>query len=573
MKKSVITDKTIRIYTLIIIILAIASFELGYFNAEFLNKIITNADNGSYNFSVCRIVVYILIITLYFTFRKKFVEEAIKVSENKFKRIFIYIASISAIAITIVALVICLNKPVIFRAMSIGILTVLLGNLFVIYVSNNHVKNIVVTLSTFGIIFSITTNFNHAIDEKKHFMEAFNIAFLNLNYVDEPITDKKIEELPQLSKYTLIDNFMKQPYKPEITHEVDKQDVPSTPAEYPTVFYIPSAIGIAVGTALGGSIIDIYILGRLCNLILYGVLICIALKIMPFKKNIFSIVFLMPMTILLAGTYSIDGVCIALVSIFVAYCLRIYNESKIISLKQFAILSGIFLVTLLAKNMAYITICLIIFILPLKNTLKKYKKYIPIVVIITIILVIGVVFFALHLKRTRLSGGDTRGTGHINSEEQIEFLINNPLSCVELAINHIKDTLINYDWYGMLHSSIFFTVESRHLWLPMMLFILYISLTEDDINFKIKEKIIFILTFLATVALTSLPLYLTFTEVGAMHIQGYQTRYILPVLPLILMSISNNKVKGSKNKNRNMNIAIANGVFIILGIAQLIIVE
>lgn len=82
----------------------------------------------------------------------------------------------------------------------------------------------------------------------------------------------------------------------------------------------------------------------------------------------------MPMMLVLAGTYSIDGMCVGLVSIFVAYCLKIYNTSETISLKQFTILTLLFIAMLLAKSMAYILVALIVFILPLWKTLKKNKN-------------------------------------------------------------------------------------------------------------------------------------------------------------------------------------------------------
>jgi len=68
--------------------------------------------------------------------------------------------------------------------------------------------------------------------------------------------------------------------------------------------------------------------------------------------------------------------------------------------------------------------------------------------------------------------------------------------------------------------------------------------------------------------MTSMVLYITFTKVGALYIDGYQTRYILPILPLVLFCISNNKVINKNKENRNINIAIITGIFILLGLIQ-----
>lgn len=572
LQKKIINETSIKIYSLIIAALAMLMFELGYCNNELLINVIMKTGNPvQYNFSLCRIIVYVLIFVIYMLVNKKFINPALEVAENKYKRVFIYIVSIMTILITVIAIAICIKNPLLFRGMTIGILATLMSNLFIIYVSNDSIKNVIVTLSTLGILVSIVTNFNHAIDEKKHFMSAFNVSFLNFDFENKPITDKQIEELPQLSKFTTIDKFLRERYIPEITDELNMEDVPSTPANYSAILYIPSAIGMAIARLTGGSIIDMYILGRIFNLIAYGILVCIALKILPYKKNVFSVLFLMPMMIALAGTYSIDGMCMGLVSIFIAYCLKIYDTSETINIKQFCILLGLFIAMLLAKSMAYIFVALIVFMLPLKKTILKNKKYIPIMAITCFVALVIFALLFLNIRNNRL-GADTRWGGNINPEEQIQFILHNPLADIEIAINHFKDTLLSFNWYSMLHYDVFFAKDAKCVMLALMLFILYVAILDDTHNFKLKDKIILILSFIMVWGITSAPLYITITEVGSLHIGGYQARYIMPILPLMLMCISSERLKSKENKNRNMNIAITSGVFVLIGLLQAIIV-
>ena len=74
------------------------------------------------------------------------------------------------------------------------------------------------------------------------------------------------------------------------------------------------------------------------------------------------------------------------------------------------------------------------------------------------------------------------------------------------------------------------------------------------------------------VILNEMEIYITITEVGSLHIGGYQARYIMPILPLALMCVSSERLKSKENKNRNMNIAITSGIFIFIGILQAIVV-
>ena len=350
------------------------------------------------------------------------------------------------------------------------------------------------------------------------------------------------------------------------------EDMPSTPANYSPILYIVPALGITLAKLLGGSIIDLYILGRVFNLILYGLLVCIAIKLLPYKKNIFTIIFLMPLSLLLAASYSIDGVCIGLVSIFIAYCLKLKKEKETIELKDFFILLGMFILLLLAKSMAYIMVAFIVFVLPLIPTLKKNKKYLPIIITIAIISIILLGALAIYMKNTKITS-DTRASGTTNVSEQLTNIIHKPLFALEVLVVHIKDTLFNFNWYLQMHHPVFFTNEyAPAIVLIQMIFILYISLTEDDYHFKVKDRVIMATAFMLTFIMTSLVLYISYTPVGSLSIAGYQPRYLLPMLSLLLFSVSTKKVKSVKSVNRNMNICIACAAFIIIGLAQTIIV-
>lgn len=566
--------RSITIYTMIILILAMTVFEFGYCNVNFIKGIINN-EELIYNFSFCRIVIYILFMGLYLIFKNRFVDTAIETMENKNKRIITYITmALAVIACGISIAYIYVKGLEILRASSIAIIVFLLSTLFVIYVSKNIEKNIIITACTFGIIFTFTTNFNHAIDEKKHFMSALNVSFLNFDYANNPITDKAIEQLPQLTKFTQIDDFLKDNYKADVTDEVNIEDTPSTPATYNVVTYIFSATGIAIARILNGSIIDMYIMGRIMNLVLYTILVYIAIEILPYKRNIFYIIAFMPYMLLLATSYSIDGICLGTLYIFTSYCMKLQKEYSEISLKQFFILAVLFAIMLVGKGLGYMLICVLVFMLPLYNTIKKNKKYLPQIITAGIIIMILAIIFVIYLKNTRVTpDGDVRGGEQINGEEQLNMILTHPIYDVKIAVEHIRRTLLNFEWLTNLHQNTFFTKKyNSGTFLIMLLFILYVSITEDDFNFSIKNKIILLLAFMLGFGMTSAVLYLAFTPVGAIYVAGYQARYIFPILPLLLCCISNNKIKCEKSENRNMKIAIGTGMFLTLGILQLIIV-
>ena len=69
---------------LFLYVLAIITFELMYCNAANIRELIQGQEI-QYNFSLCRIVMYILFFICYFVFKNRFIEEATKVNENNIK--------------------------------------------------------------------------------------------------------------------------------------------------------------------------------------------------------------------------------------------------------------------------------------------------------------------------------------------------------------------------------------------------------------------------------------------------------------------------------------------------------
>ena len=53
------------------------------------------------------------------------------------------------------------------------------GLLFIMYINKDYVNNIIVSILTFGVVFTYTMPFAHQIDEKTHFLTCLNFAVGN----------------------------------------------------------------------------------------------------------------------------------------------------------------------------------------------------------------------------------------------------------------------------------------------------------------------------------------------------------------------------------------------------------
>ena len=555
--------KIVNIITIFLYIISMIVYEFGFCNWGFTNHYIFKGEEITYYFSFFRVCVYIIFWILYGIGIPKFLDSACETIKEKNKKIIIGIYI--PIMIAILSYFIIKNKEM-YR-ISIFIIIFLMGIVALIYISKNYIKNIIVITMTLGMVFACTTRFNGSLDEKKHFMSAFNLAAGNINYVERPFTQKEFNEIPFLCPMDNSIMLFRIPYESKLEENTNIKDIDSLPAGYNPIMYIPSAIGIELAKVTKGSVADLYIAGRMTNLIFYAILLIIILKILPAKEKTFYVIYMLSFALLLAGAYSVDGIAIGIIGIFIAYCLNLYNRKpEDIKLKQILILMGLFAISLFIKNFAYIGVGFLVLLLPIFKIVKNNKKNIP--------FILGIILVAVILVILKLFAGsgvesDPRG-GNTDINGQIEFLKESPSRIIIVGMNHIINTLCNFNWYLVLNPALFFGKFATVIMFLQFLFILYVAISDNSIKFKLSQKIISLVSFLLVFGSTSLILYLTYTEVGKLSIDGYQTRYILPILPLILMVLNNDHITENEG-NEKIQIASISTIFIVINLMLMIV--
>ena len=279
------------------------------------------------------------------------------------------------------------------------------------------------------------------------------------------------------------------------------------------------------------------------------------------------------MVVLLAASYSIDTSCVAVVVLFMAYVFKLYKMDEI-KLKNWGVLGFLFLLMLTAKSMAYIAVGALIFILPLRKIIKKQNKKVKIGIFISAILIILValgVLFYIKNNADNISS-DTRGGAEVNAPEQIKYIINNPLEIVKLELNYINSSLLNFGWLTALHQNVFFTEKyGPSTFLIIILLLSYISILDDSYNFNKKEKTIFVIVFFLVYIMTNIVLYVSFTPVANETINGYQARYLFPIVPLLLFCISNKNIKITKGNNTDLLIILSSVIILMISVLEAII--
>ena len=553
--------KDMVLITTVIYIATVIIFELLYCNYEFVTKSITQ-----YNLSIYRFIAYIAVYCVFYKFKDKFIEPALAGFKSKFKCFFVDIVLILTVIIATSGLIILFLRQSITIKSIIFFIALLNINLFTLYFSNNIVKNAVVTAVLLGSIFSISITFNNQLDEKRHFLASYSISIGKFN-LKEPNIDESIVEMPRnLTPRGFVQYYKKYP-SGDINNNIEKFDIKDTPNDYITITYLISGLGIFIARILGGSIADIYLTGRLFNLIGFIFIIIQAIKILPYKKQILYAIFFMPMLLALSSVYSVDGIGTATTALFIAYCLKLKSKENI-EAKELTILIILTMLAATIKSVGYIGIALALFILPLRKIIKQNKKYIKYIALLFIIITISVIIvYAIRINEP----GDPRTQG-TDTLKQFEFIARNPLEYCKILLMHLVRTFSTLKGLSFLNAPMFFNRTYYYSFIVLFTYILFISITDSSKHLERRTRLVFMMTFLAVVAMTSTAMYLSYTKVGSKYINGFQMRYMFPVLFLLLSSISIKKIElSNKFKYSELIAGYISSIFIIISIIDVIL--
>lgn len=539
--------KTLILVTLFL--LAIISFEFLFCNATFVGSILKFDFNISlYTFSWARIFLYVLFFIILFFIKDKIIsnriayEESIKSKKINFTKILLGSMFVLTIIIALI-LVFIIDITI----MSVGIISLVLIYLLFLYLfhSNNYKLNILMICSL-CFIYAISTISIHPIDEMIHFSSAYNISQGNFDF-NKSYSDSNLDKINGWGNFNSNKDL-------HVHYDKDKYRVKEKTERWPSdaskFLYIPSATGIFISQLLDGTIMDTFYFGRIFNAIVLMIGIAILLKVIPFKINCFIAVITTPFFLLLGSTYNVDGIGVIAILIFIAYVLKLYSNKKLkyLTKKNILYLLILMFIIILYKDASYFFVFGLLFFLRKKIS----KKYIYILIPIFIIIIYLIYW---QMAPQSMNSGDTRG-GDTNMIEQLSFLLSSPLVFCKVYLMHTLNTFFSPEFYGELNNARFFGDFSNYLILIYLSYLLYMGFSSDDKPLSIKEKAcIFIIAGLIFY-FTSTGLYLTYTPVGNYIIKGYQARYVWPIIPLLLMLLSNKRVKLSNSYKLSFNFSL-----------------
>lgn len=313
-----------------------------------------------------------------------------------------------------------------------------------------------------------------------------------------------------------------------------------SPVNTTPVVYLPQALGIALARLLHLGYIPLVYLGRLFNLLAFTAIACLAVSIMPFRKEVLMAVSCLPMTLNLAASMSYDTMVIALSMLLIAWCFYLAYGKKEITTKDVVVLAMI-LVLLEPCKIVYLPIAGICLLIPAAKFPSKKRYWISVAAVIAVMAI--AVFLTNHVVLSAWVGNTDNvivweGTpgytlGDVLKEPYQTFKIYYETLVTQL--DYYQTTMLG-GFLGNLDTDLsvpYFCLAL--LWIIMALSAVRVEGETAPVTWGQKAWIAVLLFLGLCLVLASM--LLGWTPKGYTYITGIQGRYFLPYLPLLLLLV------------------------------------
>ena len=298
---------------------------------------------------------------------------------------------------------------------------------------------------------------------------------------------------------------------------------------YSPVCYISQLPGVIIAEYFTDNLAVIYYSGRLCNLLIYCLLIFWALRVIPFYKLPMMLLALCPMSLSLAASYTCDVAVLGLNFLWIAYILRFLTQEYSDKYKTSVLAILAFLITLTKSYVLLLPLC---FLLPVKKY-KNLRNY-----LLSMSCIVSAIFLSAFIWYLCSHGLTLNMNNTVaDSASQIEFIKSHPIEYILILIKTfiIKTPRLIITMIGVLGWQDTKLDWSTYILYPVMI---YYSIFSDGFRFKLAlwQKLLIMAIILTGTILTYTSLYIMWSPVANPLILGLNGKYFIPMmLPLFLL--------------------------------------
>ncbi len=393
---------------------------------------------------------------------------------------------------------------------------------------------------TFGLLLVFVVPPFQSPDESNHFKRAFHLS--QGHFFPEKSNGRLGGQLPKSIQnicdtflylkgdghakleFSLIRNMARQSLGAD---QVQFTDFPNT-AIYAPVGYIPQAMGIALGCWMDLPVLYLLYGARLCNLLIWCVLIWLSLRVLPVARPLFAALALLPSSLAIASTANPDVLCNALSWYLIAQVTTQLRWGKLETIAYWVLCGQ----KLIAWPLGFLLLG--------TSEWRKTRTYWIILVGLVLALAWGryaqTIFIPYDDYDPQLRDMQTLNPG-VNPEMQMDFIVHQPIVFLKTALKSMAYALPSM----AAHVVGKFGWEKNYLPRPLLA-LLWLALFSLVLLEKWKQPLAYKLWAGATIAAYwlgfSITMYALWCSVGADTLDNWQARYFTPVLPLCFLLIA-----------------------------------
>lgn len=331
------------------------------------------------------------------------------------------------------------------------------------------------------------------------------------------------------------------PYPPVVT----------TPAAY-----IPQALGVSLARVLKLDSLWLAYMGRFCNLLFFVAVTWLAMKKLPFGKEVLFGVSVLPMTLHLSATFSYDVWIMAWIFYFTSYCLYLTYDAVQVKIRDVLVLTLVMALVGPCKMVygVFMGLCLLI---PVRK-FGGWRKW---------LLSAGCVLGAWALAMAVINGRTVSTYVAPETENYIVWaeetgytlgtLLHQPYQTLRIFFNTI---MWQAEQYHLTMIGAYLGNLDPVLDVPYVLVmaftagLLYLAFRKPGEALVLTggKRLWVWMLCLSCAGATMLSMLLAWTPLSSQVISGVQGRYFLPFLPVLLMSFKNDTLVLTRDGNRKV---------------------
>lgn len=426
---------------------------------------------------------------------------------------------------------------------------------------------------TFGVYFAFVNPPVQECDGLSHLYRAMDVSygnvlspFVTLNhesgvgYIPENLNMSILHELGGNSGAA--GSYVEKLQQETFSDEVVKMELHDN---IPFYAYLPQALGLWLGRTLGLSIYTCIVLSRLFNLLTYTVIVYWAIKRMPFFKNLFAMIAVMPLSVYQAASGSQDGVLHALCFLFIALCFYYAFDDSIKQLTwRHTLVLGFLLLGIFVIKYVYVCLGLLVFMIPMKRFGDKKSYWKAFVIALLPLAVIG----GYHILTVSSGIQGMQAVSAAEDMTQTQYLLAHPMYLPKVLVK----TMLTMGYFYLQSLNI---LGSLNCGLPLLFtlgpcFLVAVALLDMDVPesgkiFTVRNRILILAAAVITMLMIFIGLYIgdgVANPVGAGIVSGVQGRYFIVLLILPFIALKSNRIQ-QKIENLSLKCSGIMGVMLL----------